>query len=127
MVICLLAFEVIAAGNLDTPLSLFISLWVGALIAFLYFNVWPANFWVEKQKRPELTILEHLPEDFNYKYFHNKNGASVVCVVDGGSGKLAKMTEGFGFIAGYTSHLRPSDDFLAVLEKIGKTVERMLR
>ncbi len=43
LVICLIAFEIIAAGNLDTPLSLFISLWVGGLIAFLYFNVWPAR------------------------------------------------------------------------------------
>ena len=43
LVICLMAFGSIAAGNLDTPLSLFISLWVGALIAFGYFNVWPAR------------------------------------------------------------------------------------
>ncbi|MCX6704065.1 MAG: hypothetical protein NTZ07_01320 [Candidatus Woesebacteria bacterium] len=43
LVICLIAFEIIAAGNLDTPLSLFISLWVGGLIAFLYFNVSPAR------------------------------------------------------------------------------------
>ena len=41
--ICLIAFGVIAAGSLDTPLSLFISLWLGALIAFLYFNVYPAR------------------------------------------------------------------------------------
>jgi phospho-N-acetylmuramoyl-pentapeptide-transferase len=46
LVVCLLAFEVIAAGNLDTPLSLFISLWVGGLIAFLYFNVWPARIFL---------------------------------------------------------------------------------
>lgn len=46
LVICLLAFEIIAAGNLDTPLSLFISLWVGGLIAFLYFNVWPARIFL---------------------------------------------------------------------------------
>jgi UDP-N-acetylmuramyl pentapeptide phosphotransferase/UDP-N-acetylglucosamine-1-phosphate transferase len=26
---------------LDTPLSFFISLWLGALIAFLYFNIYP--------------------------------------------------------------------------------------
>lgn len=43
LIICLIAFEIIAAGNLDTPLSLFMSLWVGGLIAFLYFNVWPAR------------------------------------------------------------------------------------
>ena len=46
LVICLLTFEIIAAGNLDTPLSLFISLWVGGLIAFLYFNVWPARIFL---------------------------------------------------------------------------------
>ena len=46
LLICLIAFEIIAAGNLDTPLSLFISLWIGCLIAFLYFNVWPARIWL---------------------------------------------------------------------------------
>ena len=46
LVICLLAFEVIAAGNLDTPLSLFMSLLIGGLIAFLYFNVWPARIFL---------------------------------------------------------------------------------
>lgn len=46
LIICLLCFEIIAAGNLDTPLSLFISLWVGSLIAFLYFNVWPARIFL---------------------------------------------------------------------------------
>ena len=46
LLICLLAFEIIATGNLDTPLSLFISLWVGGLIAFLYFNVWPARIFL---------------------------------------------------------------------------------
>ena len=43
LMICLIAFGIIAAGNLDTPLSLFIALWLGALIAFLYFNTWPAR------------------------------------------------------------------------------------
>jgi phospho-N-acetylmuramoyl-pentapeptide-transferase len=43
LIICLIAFEIIATGNLDTPLSLFIALWIGGLIAFLYFNVWPAR------------------------------------------------------------------------------------
>jgi len=46
LMICLLAFEVIAAGNLDTPLSLFISLLLGCLFAFLYFNVWPARIFL---------------------------------------------------------------------------------
>jgi phospho-N-acetylmuramoyl-pentapeptide-transferase len=43
LLICLAAFGVIVAGQLDTPLSLFISLWIGALFAFLYFNIWPAR------------------------------------------------------------------------------------
>jgi phospho-N-acetylmuramoyl-pentapeptide-transferase len=46
LIICLGAFEVIATGNLDTPLSLFISLWIGGLIAFLYYNVWPARIFL---------------------------------------------------------------------------------
>ncbi|OGY09295.1 MAG: hypothetical protein A2782_00175 [Candidatus Blackburnbacteria bacterium RIFCSPHIGHO2_01_FULL_43_15b] len=46
LVICLLAFGIIAAGSLDTPLSLFIAIWVGALVAFLYFNVWPARIFL---------------------------------------------------------------------------------
>lgn len=43
LIICLGAFGIIAAGNLDTPLSLFIGLLLGALMAFLYFNIWPAR------------------------------------------------------------------------------------
>lgn len=43
LIICLVVFGIIATGNLDTPLLFFISLWIGALIAFLYFNVWPAR------------------------------------------------------------------------------------
>ncbi|MEK7536696.1 MAG: phospho-N-acetylmuramoyl-pentapeptide-transferase [Patescibacteria group bacterium] len=46
LMICLMAFGVIAASGLDTPLSLFIALWIGALIAFLYFNSWPARIWL---------------------------------------------------------------------------------
>lgn len=46
LLICLLAFSVIAAGNLDTPLSIFIAIWSGSLIAFLYFNVFPARVWL---------------------------------------------------------------------------------
>jgi len=46
LVICLLAFLIIAQGSLDTPLSMFISLWIGAMMAFLYFNVWPARLFL---------------------------------------------------------------------------------
>lgn len=46
LLICLTVFGIIAAGSLDTPLALFIALWVGSLIAFLYFNIWPARIWL---------------------------------------------------------------------------------
>ena len=46
MIICLLAFLVISSSILDTTLSAFIGLWIGALIAFLYFNIWPARIWM---------------------------------------------------------------------------------
>lgn len=46
LVICLIAFGFIAASNLDTPLSLFISLWIGTLVSFLYFNVYPARIFL---------------------------------------------------------------------------------
>lgn len=46
LLICLLAFGIIAAGSLDTPLSIFITLWIGSLVAFLYFNVWPARIFL---------------------------------------------------------------------------------
>ncbi len=46
LVICLLAFIVIAAANLDLPLLSFIAIWVGALMAFLYFNVHPARIFM---------------------------------------------------------------------------------
>lgn len=43
LIICLGVFSAIAAENLDTPLTLFLALSVGSLIAFLYFNIWPAR------------------------------------------------------------------------------------
>jgi phospho-N-acetylmuramoyl-pentapeptide-transferase len=43
LMICLMAFWVIAAQNLDHVLMVFISLWIGSLIAYLYFNVYPAR------------------------------------------------------------------------------------
>ncbi len=46
LLICLAAFGIIVSSNLDTPLSLFISLWTGTLVAFLYFNIWPARIWL---------------------------------------------------------------------------------
>ncbi len=46
LLICLLCFWVISAGILDVPLSLFIAIWIGSLLAFLYFNVHPARIFL---------------------------------------------------------------------------------
>lgn len=46
LLVCLLAFWVISVSALDTPLSVFIALWLGSLLAFLYFNVYPARIWL---------------------------------------------------------------------------------
>lgn len=43
LLIALFAFWVLSASILDTPLSFFLALWIGSLIAFLYFNVYPAR------------------------------------------------------------------------------------
>lgn len=40
---CLTGFWIIARSILDVPTSLFIAAWLGALLAFLYFNIWPAR------------------------------------------------------------------------------------
>ncbi len=46
LLIGLLSFLAISNNILDTTLSIFLGLWVGALIAFLYFNVYPARIWL---------------------------------------------------------------------------------
>lgn len=46
LLIYLFAYIFIAATNLDTALFVFISLWIGSIMAFLYFNVWPARIWL---------------------------------------------------------------------------------
>lgn len=46
LLICLLAFWVISSRVLDVPISVFLALWIGGLIAFLYFNVFPARIWL---------------------------------------------------------------------------------
>lgn len=46
LLICLFSFWIISSKVFDTPLSVFISLWLGALIAFLYFNIWPARIFL---------------------------------------------------------------------------------
>jgi phospho-N-acetylmuramoyl-pentapeptide-transferase len=46
LMIALLAFWVISRAILDTPLSVFIAVWLGSLIAFLYFNIYPARIFL---------------------------------------------------------------------------------
>ncbi|MCJ7829468.1 hypothetical protein MUP50_00035, partial [Patescibacteria group bacterium] len=46
LTICLFALWILSSQALDTPLSIFISLWIGALLAFLYFNVYPARIFL---------------------------------------------------------------------------------
>ncbi|MFH1840788.1 MAG: hypothetical protein ABH807_01370 [Candidatus Shapirobacteria bacterium] len=46
LMICLFAFWALSSQILDTTLSVFLSLWIGSLIAFLYFNVYPARVWL---------------------------------------------------------------------------------
>ncbi len=46
LMITLFALWFLSASILDTPLSIFISLWLGALIAFLYFNIYPARIFL---------------------------------------------------------------------------------
>jgi len=46
LTICLFALWILASRALDTPLSIFLSLWIGALLSFLYFNVYPARIFL---------------------------------------------------------------------------------
>lgn len=46
LLVCLAAFLIISNTILDTTLSLFLGLWIGSLIAFLYFNIWPARIFL---------------------------------------------------------------------------------
>lgn len=46
LVIALSSFWVISNAILDTPLSIFIAIWLGGLIAFLYFNIYPARIFL---------------------------------------------------------------------------------
>ncbi len=46
LLIALITFMIISSSVLDMPLSAFIALWLGGLIAFLYFNVYPARIWL---------------------------------------------------------------------------------
>src|SRR3990167_9797963 len=46
LVITLFAFWSISVSTLDTPLSIFIACWLGGLITFLYFNIYPARIFL---------------------------------------------------------------------------------
>jgi phospho-N-acetylmuramoyl-pentapeptide-transferase len=46
LMITLFAFWFLSNNSLDTPISIFLALWIGSLIAFLYFNVFPARIWL---------------------------------------------------------------------------------
>lgn len=46
LMICLFGLWLLSASILDVPLSLFLSLWIGALISFLYFNIFPARIFM---------------------------------------------------------------------------------
>ncbi len=44
--ICMIAFLVISAGLLNQWLGIFIAILIGSVIAFLYFNIFPARLWL---------------------------------------------------------------------------------
>jgi len=46
LMICLFALIMLGISILDTPITLFIALWLGGLIAFLYFNTFPARIFL---------------------------------------------------------------------------------
>lgn len=46
LMIALFAFWFLSNSSLDTPISIFLALWLGSLIAFLYFNIFPARIWL---------------------------------------------------------------------------------
>jgi phospho-N-acetylmuramoyl-pentapeptide-transferase len=46
LMIALSAFWVISSSILDTSLSLFLAIWLGGLISFLYFNIYPARIFL---------------------------------------------------------------------------------
>lgn len=46
LVICLLALLALTSATLDLTLTTFIGIWLGALFAFLYFNIYPARIYL---------------------------------------------------------------------------------
>lgn len=43
LLISLLIFWLLARTSIDVPISVFLAIWIGGLIAFLYFNIYPAR------------------------------------------------------------------------------------
>lgn len=46
LIICLFAFLALASSVLNQNLAIFVGVWIGALIAYLYFNVYPARIYL---------------------------------------------------------------------------------
>lgn len=46
LMIALFSLWLLSRTILDTPLSVFLAIWIGALVAFLYFNVYPARIFL---------------------------------------------------------------------------------
>lgn len=46
LLITLIALTILSSSILDTPTSLFMALWIGGIIAFLYFNTYPARLFL---------------------------------------------------------------------------------
>jgi len=46
LMVALCAFWIVSASILDTPLSIFIAIWLGSLLAFLYYNIFPARIFL---------------------------------------------------------------------------------
>ncbi len=46
LMISLASFWVIAGAIIDVPTSIFISIWIGGLVSFLYFNIYPARLFL---------------------------------------------------------------------------------
>ncbi len=46
LMIALTAFWFISSSILDTPLSVFIAIWLGGVLAFMYFNIFPARIFM---------------------------------------------------------------------------------
>lgn len=46
LLITLFALILLGASIIDTPTTLFLALWIGGILAFLYFNTWPARIFL---------------------------------------------------------------------------------